>query len=90
MLTVAEIRMGMEHGSHVEFIDRIASAVEPARLPELRARASAWDSGRLVSAGLFRSVHAGELERGSDFGMAGEQQSQRHAGQVEPTARAKA
>jgi hypothetical protein len=75
----------MEHGSNAEFIDRIASAIDPARLQELRARASAWDSGRVVSAGLFRSAHSGELAPATDPGMAGKES--RHAQQIEQTER---
>ena len=63
----SEMRLLHEHGSFAEFAARMGLS------PERCARAAAWDSGRIVPAGLFCQMDADELEQGQDQGMAGQE-----------------
>lgn len=74
--TTKELSLGCEYGSYQDFAARMGLDAERCAL------AHAWDCGRIVAAGLFRQVDAGELEQGKDHGMAGEESDtgRRHAG----------
>lgn len=67
-LSLHETLPGFEHGSYLDFCDRMGIH------DERRARAIARDRGRVFPAGLLRAVHAQALAEAADPGLA-EQES---------------